>query len=151
MGCISLFSFFDPLSPSIPVQILQTVLNTFPKECLENLIKDLCNFPLLITLIILTTISLENVFKLLGENWWWSNLRFTGLSSSRNLVVHLLQSMAWLFILLKIIVLNSKVISCVLTNNTFYNRYIQNGTEILNVNSNFKKLKEPGVDEYKIW
>ena len=40
----------------------------FPKECLENLIKDLCNFPLLITLIILTTISLENVFKLLGEN-----------------------------------------------------------------------------------
>ena len=113
--------FLTLLSPSIHVQILQTVLNTFPKECLENLIKDLCNFPLLITLIILTTISLENVFKLLGENWWWSNLRFTGLSSSRNLVVHLLQSMAWLFILLKIIVLNSKVISCVLTNNTFYN------------------------------
>ena len=70
---------------------------------------------------------------------------------SGNLVVHPLQSMAWLFILLKIIVLNSKVNSCVLTNNTFYNyRYIQNGTEIKNVNSNVKKLKEPGVDEYQI-
>ena len=55
--------FLTLLSPNIHVQILQTVLNTFPKECLENLIKDLCNFPLLITLIILTTISLENVLN----------------------------------------------------------------------------------------
>ena len=39
---------------------------------------------------------------------------------SGNPVVHQLQSMARLFILLKIIVLNSKVTSCVLTNNTFY-------------------------------
>ena len=47
---------FNPLSPNIHIQILQTDLYTFPKRiCGENLIKDLRIFSLVIILLILIT------------------------------------------------------------------------------------------------
>ena len=46
----------------------------------ENLIKDQSIFSLVIILFILITISLDNVWLLLGENWCWSLLDVKGLS-----------------------------------------------------------------------
>ena len=44
---------FNPLSPNIHIQILQTDLHTFPyRMCKENLIKDQSVFPLVIILLI---------------------------------------------------------------------------------------------------
>ena len=60
---------FNPLSPSIHIQILQTDLYTFPlRISLENLIKHQGIFSLVIILLILTTLSLDIVLILLGEN-----------------------------------------------------------------------------------
>ena len=53
---------FNPLSPNIYIQILQTDLHTFPVRITwENLIKDHGVFPLVIILFILITLSLDNV------------------------------------------------------------------------------------------
>ena len=66
---------FNPLSPSIHVQILQTDLHTFPlRISQENLIKHQGIFSFVIIFYILTTLSLENVWTLLGENRSWSLL-----------------------------------------------------------------------------
>ena len=63
----------NPLSPNIHIQILQTDLHTFPLGIsLENLIKDHGIFSLVIILLILITLSLDNVWILLGENCCWS-------------------------------------------------------------------------------
>ena len=52
---------FNPLSPNIYIQILQTDLHTFPVRITsDNLIKDHGVFPLII-LFILITLSLDNV------------------------------------------------------------------------------------------
>ena len=52
-GAISLLTF-NPLSPSIHIQLLQTDLHTFPyRMSLENLIKDQGIFSWVITLLIL--------------------------------------------------------------------------------------------------
>ena len=49
-----------PLSPNIHIQILQTDFHAFPlRICLENLMKDLRFFPLLIILVSLVTFSLD--------------------------------------------------------------------------------------------
>ena len=51
------------------MQILQTSLYTFPlRISLENLMKDQSIFFLVIILLILITLSLANVWILLGEN-----------------------------------------------------------------------------------
>ena len=71
----------NPLSPNIHIQILQTNLHTFPLRITwENLIKDQGIFPLVIILLILITLSLDNVWILLGENCFWSLLALKGLS-----------------------------------------------------------------------
>ena len=65
----------NPLSPKfyIHIQILQTDLHTFPlRISSENVIKDHRIFPLVIILLILVTLSLDNVWILLGENCFWS-------------------------------------------------------------------------------
>ena len=63
----------NPLSPNIHIHILQTDLHTSPLGISwENLIKDLAIFSMVITLLILITLSLDNVWILLGENWCWS-------------------------------------------------------------------------------
>ena len=60
---------FNPLSPNIHIQILQTDLYTFPKRmCGENLIKDQRIFSLVIIVLILITLSIDNLWMLLGEN-----------------------------------------------------------------------------------
>ena len=59
----------NPLSPNIDMQILQTDLHTFPlRISWENLKKDDGILSLVITLLILITLSLDNVWILLGEN-----------------------------------------------------------------------------------
>ena len=66
---------FNPLSPSIHIQILQTDLHTFPfRISLENLIKHQGIFSFVIIFYILKTLSFDNVWKLLGENCCWSLL-----------------------------------------------------------------------------
>ena len=68
------------LSPNIHMQILQTVLNTFPLRITwGNLVKDQGIFSLVIMVLILTTLSLDNVWILLGENWCCSLLGLEGL------------------------------------------------------------------------
>ena len=63
----------NPFSPNIQVQILQSDLHTFPlRISWENLMKDQGIFSLVIILLILLTLSLENVWIMLGENWCWS-------------------------------------------------------------------------------
>ena len=63
----------NPLSPNNHTQILQSDLHTFPlRISWENLIKDQGIFSLVITLLILITISLDNLWISLGENWCWS-------------------------------------------------------------------------------
>ena len=65
----------NPLSPSIHIQILQTDLHTFPlRISWENLIKHQGIFSFMIIFYILTTLSLDNVWTLLGENCCWSLL-----------------------------------------------------------------------------
>ena len=71
----------NPLSPSIHVQILQTDLHTFPLRInWENLIKHQGFFSFMIIFYILTTLSLDNVWTLLGENCCWSLLGLKGLN-----------------------------------------------------------------------
>ena len=73
----------NPLSPSIQEQILQTDLHIFPSRISwENLIKDQSIFSLMIILLILITLSLDNVWICFGENWCWSPLGLTRLNSS---------------------------------------------------------------------
>ena len=63
----------NPLSPNIQVQILQSDLHKFPlRISWENLMKDQGIFSLVIILLILLTLSLENICIMLGENWCWS-------------------------------------------------------------------------------
>ena len=65
----------NPWSPNIQVQILQSDLRTFPlRISWENLMKDQGIFSLLIILLILITLSLENVWITLGEILCWSLL-----------------------------------------------------------------------------
>ena len=70
----------NPLSPSIHIQILQTDLHTFPlRISWENLIKRQGTFSFVIIFYILTTLPLDNVWTLLGENCCWSLLEIKGL------------------------------------------------------------------------
>ena len=56
---------FNPLSPNIKIQILHTDLHTFPlRISSENIIKDQSIFSLVIILLILITLSLNNVWIL---------------------------------------------------------------------------------------
>ena len=72
---------FNPLSPNIHIQILQTDLPTFPlRISYENLIKDQSIFSSVIILLILITSSRDNVWILLGENCCWSLLGLRGLN-----------------------------------------------------------------------
>ena len=78
---------FNPLSPNIHIQILQTDLHIFPlRISWENLIKDQGIFALviiLLTLIVtLITFSLANLWISSGENWCWSLLGLKGLNNS---------------------------------------------------------------------
>ena len=76
---------FNPLSPSIHIQILQTYLHTFLlRISWENLIKHQGIFSFVIIFYILTTLSLDNVWTLLGENCCWSLLGLKGLRLSVN-------------------------------------------------------------------
>ena len=60
---------FNPLGPNIQVQILQSDLRTFPLRIRgQNLMKDQGILSLVIILSVLLTLSLENVWILLGEN-----------------------------------------------------------------------------------
>ena len=62
-------SSFNPLSPNIHIQILQTDLHTSTlRISRENLIKDHGIFSMVIILLILITLSLDSVWILLGEN-----------------------------------------------------------------------------------
>ena len=82
----------NPLSPKfyIHIQILQTDLHTFSlRISSENLIKDHCIFPLVIILLILITLTLDNVWILLGENCFWSLLALNGLKKK---IKHTIQS-----------------------------------------------------------
>ena len=70
---------FNPLSPNILIQILQTDLHTSPLTISwENLIKDQSIFSMVIILLILITLSLDSVWILLGENCCWSLLALKG-------------------------------------------------------------------------
>ena len=72
---LSITYSFNPLSPNIHIQILQTDVHTSPlRISWENLIKDHGIFSLVIILLILITLSLDNVWILLGENCCWSLL-----------------------------------------------------------------------------
>ena len=80
-----LSSRLNPLSPSIHIQILQTNLHTFPlRISWENLIKHQGIFSFVIIFYILTTLSLDNVWTLLGENCCWSLLGLKGLIRDLN-------------------------------------------------------------------
>ena len=73
----------NPLSPSIHIQILQTDLHAFPlRISSENLIKHQGIFSFVIIFYILTTLSVDNVWTLLGENCCWSLLRLKGLNAA---------------------------------------------------------------------
>ena len=74
----------NPLSPSIHIQILQTDFHTFSlRISSENVIKDHRIFPLVIILLILITLSPDNVWILLGENCFWSLLALKGLKKEK--------------------------------------------------------------------
>ena len=71
---------YNPLSPKIHIQILQTDLNTFPYWISwENLFKDQRIFSEVIILFILINFSFNNVLTLLGEIWCWPLLGPKGL------------------------------------------------------------------------
>ena len=81
------------LSPSIHIQILQTDLHTFPvRISWENLVKHQGIFSFMIIFYILSTLSLDNVWTLLGETCCWSLLRLKGLT-----VIVVSQISSWLF------------------------------------------------------
>ena len=81
----SLWLLFNPLSPNIHRQILQTDLHTSPlRISWENLIKDHGIFSMMINLLILITLSLDSVWILLGENCCWSLLGLKGLKPLYN-------------------------------------------------------------------
>ena len=64
------FSYFNPLSPKIHIQILQTDLHTFLLGIVEKIwfkIKALF-FPVVINLVILITFTLNDLLMLFGEN-----------------------------------------------------------------------------------
>ena len=70
---VAVVSLINPLSPNIHIQILQTDLHTFPlRISWENLIKHQSIFSSVIIFYILTTLPLDNVWILLGENCCWS-------------------------------------------------------------------------------
>ena len=72
--------YLNPLSPNIHIQILQTDLSQLiVKGDVGNLIKD--HFLYGDHLLILITLSLDNVWILLGENCCWSLLALKGLSA----------------------------------------------------------------------
>ena len=74
----------NPLSPRIHIQILQTDRHTFPlRTGWENLIKHQGIFSFVIIFYILTTLSLDNVWTLLGENCCWSLLGLKGLKGKQ--------------------------------------------------------------------
>ena len=61
---VSFFLLFVPLSPNIHIQLL-TDLHTFSYSISwENLLKDQSNFPLVIILLILITVSVDYASKL---------------------------------------------------------------------------------------
>ena len=62
------------------------IFNKFRDTAPLTLIKDHGIFSLVIILLILITLSLDNVWILLGENWCWSPLTHKGLIASRFLV-----------------------------------------------------------------
>ena len=71
---------FNPLSTKIQVQIVQSDLHTFPlRISRENLTNDKGIFSLVIILLSLITLSLENVWIMLGEILCWSLLGVKGL------------------------------------------------------------------------
>ena len=73
----------NPLSPSIHIQIPHTDLHTFPlRISWENLIKHQGIFSFVIIFHILTTLSLDNVWTLLGENYCWSFVTCTPASDT---------------------------------------------------------------------
>ena len=69
--CLYLFSF-----PTLKAHIYKFSRLSFIHFCKklswENLFKDQSIFLLLINFLILTTFSLDNILKLLWENWFWS-------------------------------------------------------------------------------
>ena len=72
---------FNPSSPNIHIQILQTDPHASPlRISWENLIKDHGIFSMMIILLILITLSLDSVWILLGENCCWSLLGLKGLN-----------------------------------------------------------------------
>ena len=80
---LAIIHLFNPLSPVIHIQILQTDLHTFPlRISRENLIKHQGIFSFVIIFYILTTLSLDNVWTLLGEKCCWSLLGLKGLTHS---------------------------------------------------------------------
>ena len=75
----------NPSSPNIHIQILHTDFQTFPKRISwESLLTDQSIFSFVIILLTLITISLGNIWILLGENWCWSLLGLKGLKWLRN-------------------------------------------------------------------
>ena len=60
-----------------------------------NLIKDQGIFPWVIILLILITLSLDNVWILLGENCYWSLLELKGLMFTA--VIFMFHSVWWQF------------------------------------------------------
>ena len=79
---------FNPLSPNIHIQILQTDLHTSPLTISwENLIKDQSIFSMVIILLILITLSLDSVWTLLGETCCWSLLALKGLKKSGKIML----------------------------------------------------------------
>lgn len=65
----------NPSNPNIQMEIFQTGLFTFPSRIRwRNLLKDQSIFLLVIILLNLINFSLDEVVRLLGENWWWSCL-----------------------------------------------------------------------------
>ena len=91
---------YNPLSPKIHIQILQTDLNTFPYWISwENFFKDQSIFSEVIILFIVINFSFNIVLTLLGEIWCWSLLGPKGLicceqwhirQEKNQLLVHLL-------------------------------------------------------------
>ena len=70
------------------MQILQTDLHTFSlRISCENLIKDHGIFSLVIILLILITLSLDNVWTSLGENCCRSLLGLKGLNKDRKFIL----------------------------------------------------------------
>ena len=62
---VSFFLLFVPLSPNIHIQLLLTDPHTFSYSISwENLLKDQSNFPLVIILLILITVSVDYASKL---------------------------------------------------------------------------------------